>query len=139
VISLKLIVSLENEKFLQRIMELSGENVSLCFQCGECTSSCPLSHEMDILPSTMMRFIQLGQTEVLESKMMWTCSSCFNCSARCPVEIDVAKVIEALRQINLRNVRKGKGDYFNLKEIPKEEIRRLPQMAITANIRKFSA
>ena len=125
----------ENEKFLKKVENLSGENIGLCFQCGECTSSCPIAHEMDILPSTLVRLVQLGQLDVLNSKTIWVCSSCFNCYARCPREIDVAKVIETLRQINLRtNV-----DHVHLSEIPAEEIRRMPQIAIISNLRKFSA
>ena len=111
----------ENEKFLKKVEELSGEQILFCFQCGECTSSCPMAHEMDVLPSTLMRLVQLGQMDILNSKTIWVCSSCFNCLTSCPREIDVAKVMETLRQINLRK----KVDYVNLQEIPKEEIRRL--------------
>ena len=132
---MRITISPENEKFLKKVEDLSGENTLLCFQCGECTSSCPVAHEMDVLPSTLMRLVQLGRMDVLDSKTIWVCSSCFNCFARCPREIDVAKVMEALRQINLRK----KVDYFHLEEIPKEEIRRLPQIAIISNLRKFTA
>ena len=128
-------ISPENKNFLKKVEELSGESTILCFQCGECSSSCPLAHEMDLLPSTLMRLVQLGGTDVLDSTTIWFCSSCLNCSARCPREIDVAKVLEALRQINLRK----KVDYVHLAEIPKDEIERLPQIAIISNLRKFTA
>ena len=134
-IYLRVKISDKNEAFLKKIEELSDVNVRLCFQCGECTSSCPLAHEMDVLPSTLMRLVQLGQEDVLESKAIWVCSSCFNCYARCPRDIDVAAVIETLRQVNLRK----KMDHVNLNEIPKEDLRRLPQMALISNLRKFTS
>jgi heterodisulfide reductase subunit C len=90
---------------------------------------------MDVLPSTLMRLAQLGQMEVLDSQTIWKCSSCFNCSARCPRSIDVAKIIESLRQLNLRK----KIDHIQIKDIPKEEISILPQLALIANLRKFTA
>ncbi len=125
----------ENQRFLKKVESLSGEDILLCFQCGECTACCPMAHEMDILPSTLIRLVQLGQEDVLKSNTIWVCSSCLDCFTRCPLEIDLAKIIEALRQMNLRkNV-----DYVRLNEIPKEEIRRIPQIALISNLRKFTS
>jgi heterodisulfide reductase subunit C len=45
-----------------------------------------------------MRSIQLGfKEEALKSNSIWFCVSCLTCSARCPKEIDIAKVMEAVR------------------------------------------
>ena len=69
----------ELKPFRERVKELSGEDVGLCYQCGACSSGCPLTDEMDLLPSTVMRLVQLGVEEVLNSKTIWICSSCFTC------------------------------------------------------------
>ena len=124
----------ENRSFKDRVNELSGENIDLCFQCGACSSGCPLTEEMDYLPSKVMRMVQLGLDEALESKTIWVCFSCFNCEVRCPRGIDVANVMEALRVLVLRN----KYDHVSLDELSREELRKLPQIAIISSQRKLT-
>ena len=125
----------ENARFKSKIEELSGENIDLCFQCGGCSSGCPLTEEMDLLPSTVIRYAQLGMEEVLESATPWVCVTCFNCEVRCPRGIDIANVMEAVRQTLLRT----KYDRFSLDDLTPEELRELPQIAIISNQRKLSA
>lgn len=125
----------ENASFKAKIEELSGENIDLCFQCGGCSSGCPLTEEMDLLPSTVMRYAQLGIEEALESTTIWVCSTCFNCEVRCPRGIDIANVMEALRQTVLR----AKYDRVSLDDLTPEELRELPQIAIISNLRKLTA
>lgn len=53
---------------------------------------------MDIEPSRLMRLVQLGQREkVLNSHTIWLCASCETCTTRCPQEVDLARVMDALR------------------------------------------
>jgi len=125
----------ENVVFKTRVMDLSGENIDLCCQCGACSSGCPITGEMDLLPSTVIRYAQLGLEEVLESKTIWLCSTCFNCEIRCPRGIDIANVMEALRQMVLRT----KYNKVSLDDLTSEELKTLPQVAIISNLRKFTA
>jgi heterodisulfide reductase subunit C len=127
-------ISAANVEFLDRIQVLSGETITVCEQCGTCSGSCPMVAEMDITPSQMMRMVQLGQPEVLESKAMWVCASCFTCTVRCPRGLDPSKVAEALRQAKLRKVL----DELDLNDIPKDELERLPQIALVSSFRKFT-
>ena len=124
----------ENAYFKAKVTELSGENLDLCFQCGACSSGCPLTQEMDYLPSKVIRFVQLGEEEILDSKTIWVCSTCFNCEVRCPRGIDIANVMEALRQLMLRK----KYERFSLDSLTPEELRELPQIAIISNLRKLT-
>ena len=58
---------------------------------------------MDITPRQVMRAIQLGaKSELLGSNSIWLCVSCETCSVRCPREIDIARVFEALRMIAIK-------------------------------------
>ena len=125
----------ENWVFRNKVKELSGESIESCFQCGACSSGCPMTQEMDYLPSKVIRMTQLGLYEVLDSKTIWVCTTCFNCEVRCPRGIDVANVMEALRQLVLRK----KYDRMNLTELTEEQIRELPQVAIISNQRKLTA
>ena len=53
---------------------------------------------MDFLPSQMMRLVHLGaEAEVLASRAIWLCASCEACTTRCPMAIDIAGVMDALR------------------------------------------
>ncbi len=62
---------------------------------------------MDLTPRRVMRAIQLGlKDEVLRSNSIWLCVHCEMCSARCPREIDIAKVMESCRLLFQRE--KGK-------------------------------
>jgi heterodisulfide reductase subunit C len=120
--------------FKDRVNELSGENIDLCFQCGACSGSCPMTQEMDYLPSKIIRLLQLELEESLESKTIWTCMSCFNCEVSCPRGIDIANIMEALRQLVLRK----KYNQVSLDDLSPEELRELPQIAIISNQRKFT-
>ncbi len=131
-----MVIELTNDAkyFRNKISTLSGEDVSICYQCGECSASCPYASEMDLLPSTVIRLIQLGQKELINSQSIWLCSTCLTCFARCPQGIDIAKVMEALRQLNLRK----QNYYFDLSKISREDFNRLPQVALIASLRKLS-
>ncbi|MBD3205392.1 4Fe-4S dicluster domain-containing protein [Candidatus Bathyarchaeota archaeon] len=125
----------ENIEFKERVEELSGELIDLCFQCGACSSGCPMTEEMDYLPSKIIRMVQMGMRECLDSKTIWVCTTCFNCEVRCPRGIDIANVMESLRQLVLRQ----KYDRLSLDELSPEELRELPPIALVSNQRKLTS
>lgn len=85
--------------FLKEVEEGCGIKVSACFQCRKCTNGCPVTFAMDIYPDQMMRYIQFGlKKEVRESATIWICASCETCTTRCPNEIDIAGVMDFLKQ-----------------------------------------
>jgi heterodisulfide reductase subunit C len=58
---------------------------------------------MDLPPNQVMRLLQLGFVdEALRSKTIWLCASCETCTTRCPREVDLAAVMDALRNLALR-------------------------------------
>jgi heterodisulfide reductase subunit C len=72
---------------------------------------------------------------LLTARTPWVCASCLACTARCPRGIDLAKVMEAIRLITLReNI-----DHVRLSELSKETIAELPQMALISSFRKHTA
>lgn len=87
----------------QAIEEASGQKVSACFQCGKCSSGCPLTFAMDILPHELIHFLHYGQLDrVLRSETIWVCASCETCTTRCPNGIDIAHVMDTLRQLAIK-------------------------------------
>jgi heterodisulfide reductase subunit B len=85
------------ETLAQKIEQDVGSNVFLCYQCVKCSSGCPLAEHMDLMPNQVMRAVQLGDESVLESKTVWLCAACQTCTTRCPQELDIAGVMDALR------------------------------------------
>lgn len=87
--------------FLDVVERHSGEKPSTCYQCRKCTNGCPLAFAMDVMPNQVMRMIQLGlRDELLRSKTIWICASCQTCTTRCPNDIDIAHLMDALRQLS---------------------------------------
>lgn len=87
-------------EFKKRIVEICGEDVLQCYQCGECTAGCPAAFAMDIAPNQVLRMAQLGlKDEVLSSSAIWLCAGCETCATRCPKGVALSKVMDACRQI----------------------------------------
>ncbi len=125
-------LKLKKGELAKEVEELSGENLFGCLQCGTCSAGCPYVEEMDLTPDEVIRYIILDRKEVLNSKTIWLCSSCFTCAERCPKDINITKIMEALRQIILRkNIDKTK-----LTKITTEEKESIPQLAFVCLFRK---
>ena len=90
-----------NPSFRKQVESLSGEIVSACFQCEKCTNGCPITFAMDIPPHKLIRSVHLGLKDyVLNSNTIWVCASCETCTTRCPNNIDIAHIMDSLRQIS---------------------------------------
>lgn len=84
------------------VQAASGVDLRICLQCKKCTSGCPVAKLVKSPPSEIIRRLHLSAgDEILESDILWTCVSCETCSARCPMGIDVAAVMDVLRQLAL--------------------------------------
>ncbi len=76
------------------------KNLTRCMQCMKCGVGCPVAFAMDYNPTQIIRMAILGmKNEVLSSRTLWLCSACETCTTRCPMEIDVAGVMDALREV----------------------------------------
>ncbi len=96
-------LTVPNSFFIRQVEEESGQKVSNCYQCGNCTAGCPMSFAYDYSVSRMMRLIQAGQKDiVLSAKSLWMCATCETCSQRCPNNIDVARIMDVCRHIARR-------------------------------------
>ncbi len=86
--------------FSKKLEKETGTDVKKCYQCGKCTAGCPMSFEMDIAPTQVIRFCQLGMEEkVLNSRTIWYCIFCDTCSTRCPQGVDIKGVMDGLRRM----------------------------------------
>ncbi|MDP2872321.1 MAG: 4Fe-4S dicluster domain-containing protein [Bacillota bacterium] len=90
--------------FAAEVSRLAGTDVQACYACGKCSAGCPVSASMDYQPHQIIRLVQLDQKdEVLSASAFWLCASCVTCSVRCPREVKLAQVMDALREISRRS------------------------------------
>ena len=101
--------------FISEIEKLSGEKAAKCYQCGKCSAGCPMAFEMKDLPDKIMRMLQLGmKDDLLKSETPWLCASCEMCAARCPQEVEIPRVMEAIRQAAIREGARKTGKNVDL-------------------------
>lgn len=82
------------------VEEMSGVDLSPCYQCKKCSGGCPVNKYVQAPPSEIVRRLHLGAgDELLESDLVWMCLSCETCYERCPMQINIPAVIDALRSL----------------------------------------
>lgn len=121
--------------FVREVQAISGENLFACNQCGKCSAGCPLASHMDILPSQVIRLVQLGLEEAIQTQAIWTCAACLTCVTRCPKAVDLPRIMEALRLIQMQRC----GSQLEMEELPPTVLSELPQIAIVSSFRKYSS
>ncbi|MFW6140657.1 MAG: 4Fe-4S dicluster domain-containing protein [Acidobacteriota bacterium] len=119
-----------------KVEELSGQNLLACYQCGKCSAGCPAISQMDLPPNQVIRYAQLGFTdELINSKTIWICASCLTCNVRCPKGINIAEIMEALRQVLLRQ----RKDHVDINKLSVEQKSELPPIALVGSFRKSTS
>ena len=90
-------------KQTELIGQISGVNPLKCMKCGKCSASCPSFNEMDIKPHQFVTYVIHDDVEALaQSASAWKCLSCFACVERCPRNVKPGKIIDAARQVLIR-------------------------------------
>ncbi len=86
--------------FAEQIMSVPGcERLKSCIQCGTCSGTCPLSIYMDFSPRQVMALVRADfKNEVLGSRTVWLCASCYACTVECPRQIRITDIMYALKQ-----------------------------------------
>ncbi|MBQ3110703.1 MAG: 4Fe-4S dicluster domain-containing protein [Clostridia bacterium] len=124
-----------NTNKADKIKEISGANPLKCMKCGKCSATCPAFDEMDIKPHQFVSYVINDDIEALaSSKSLWKCLSCFACIERCPRDVQPGKLIDAARQIVIRE--KG-ADYLKADEIPELLDEELPQQLLVSAFRRY--
>ena len=119
----------------KQIKEISGVNPLKCMKCGKCSASCPSFNEMDIKPHQFVTYVIRDDVESLaQSKSAWRCLSCFACIERCPRDVQPGKLIDAARQILIRQ--RGQ-EGLSADEIPALLDEEMPQQLLMSAFRKY--
>ena len=122
-------------KQAELIREISGVNPLKCMKCGKCSASCPSYNEMDIKPHQFVSYVINEDIEALTaSKSLYKCLSCFACVERCPRGVKPGKLIDAARQVVVRQ--RGQ-EYLSPDEIPQLLDEETPQQLLMSAFRKY--
>ncbi len=120
---------------LRQITEISGVNPLKCMKCGKCSASCPSFNEMDIPPHLFVSYVQNENLEaLLQSRSLHKCLSCFACIQRCPRDVKPGKLIDAARQVVLRQ--RGQ-EGLSPDEVPALLEADMPQQLLMSAFRKY--
>ena len=126
---------MNKEWIREELTRMSGVNPKKCMKCGKCSATCPSYDEMDIKPHQFVSYVQRGDVEALaQSKSLWKCLSCFACVERCPRDVQPGRIIDAARQIV---VRQRGGNYLKAEEIPPLVDEDLPQQLLVSAYRRY--
>ena len=90
---------------------LQGNTYSYCFACENCTTVCPVVENYEnpqemlgLLPHQIMRSLGLGVKDLaLGSRMLWDCTTCYQCQEHCPQGVKVTDVLYELKNQAIRS------------------------------------
>lgn len=120
---------------VETIRRISGVNPLKCMKCGKCTATCPAYDEMEYHPHQFVDMMTNGRLEeLMHSKGIYRCLSCFACVERCPRNVKPGALVEAIR---LSVIRKQDQNHLKPQDIPALLDEALPQQAITSALRKY--
>ena len=92
-------VSESDAAFPRQVAEIAGTDLNACLTCLSCSGGCPMYQYMDYGPHGIMRLVVLGlRREALMANTIWRCLGCHTCAAVCPMAINIAAVMDHLRQ-----------------------------------------
>ncbi|MEE1350713.1 MAG: 4Fe-4S dicluster domain-containing protein [Clostridia bacterium] len=119
----------------EMIEKISGVNPYKCMKCGKCSATCPAFNEMDIKPHQFVSYVLNEDIDALvKSKSLWKCLSCFACVERCPRDVKPGKLIDAARQVVIRQ---KDADYLKPDEVPELLDEDLPQQLLVSAFRRY--
>jgi Fe-S oxidoreductase len=74
-----------------------GESLEWCYGCGKCVPVCPVDLVGEYGPRKIHRKVQTGM-DLFTSDDLWLCTTCMNCLRVCPKEVDMIKIMPAVRE-----------------------------------------
>jgi len=125
----------DNRKIADEIIFRSGVNTRKCMKCGKCSGTCPAFDEMEYHPHQFVYMVETGDVEpLMNSKSLYMCLSCFACVERCPRGVEPAKLIEAVRNAQIRQQDKN---HMTANDVPAKLNEDIPQQALVSAFRKY--
>ena len=120
------------------IKSLCTSDTKKCMKCGKCSGACPAYEKMEFQPHQYVAMMHRGDFKKAFSNpdSLFACLSCMACSERCPRDVEPSKVIEALRNVYLRQQTKTNLKFEEVPCIAEDE--NVPQQLLMSAFRKFT-
>ena len=97
-----IVIHEQDRHFAREVERISQAGLSRCYHCRTCGNGCPFVGAMDYPPNSIIRMVQLGlRQKALECHTILVCVACHTCSVECPMVIDIAAIMDALRRLAL--------------------------------------
>ncbi len=74
-----------------------GESLEWCYGCGKCIPVCPVDLVGEYGPRKIHRKVQTGM-DLQHDPDLWLCTTCMNCLRVCPKEVNMIKIMPAVRE-----------------------------------------
>ena len=98
-------IDMGSSNLLFEMQSLGSGDVNKCYQCGSCVGDCP-AIRMDLHVRRLMKYSIYGlEDHVLQDKGVWGCTTCYQCSERCPEGASPYELVMAVRRYQSRNGR----------------------------------
>ena len=125
-----------NVKMLtETALRISGVNPKKCMKCGKCSGTCPSYDAMEYHPHQFVSMVENGQIEVLmKSDSIYRCLSCMACVERCPRGVEPGKLVEAVRQLQIRQQDSNRKNGNDVAALAGDNV---PQQLFMAAMRKY--
>jgi len=122
------------------LKEKCGIDIETCLECGKCTGGCSNTHIFDFTPRKIVQLIKMGQeTRLYHLDALWTCVSCQLCVDRCPAGIDIARIIDFVREKAIkRGAEPTRSNVKMFHELMLDEINKTGRVGETVLMIKFN-
>ena len=77
-----------------------AESFANCYQCAQCVGVCPIEHATNgpgYGPRKLVRWSENGM-DLFKSHNLWLCTTCMNCLRVCQKEVNMIKIMPAIRE-----------------------------------------
>lgn len=84
------------------IVEMGGEPINICMQCGTCSGTCPWGRLEEKSPFNIRQMLYMGRMglEGFETDdILYACTTCSHCVTRCPRGVKIIDVVRAMRSV----------------------------------------
>ena len=82
----------------EKVYSIKGaESFAYCYQCAQCVGVCPVEHVGSYGPRKLVRWTETGM-DLLKSPNLWLCTTCSNCLRVCPKQVNMIKIMPAVRE-----------------------------------------
>jgi len=110
---------------------LDAERLKYCFECGICTSSCPMAELLgkSYNPRGLLERILLDPENALASNELWFCAWCYRCNKHCPQALRLPEIFLAMRK-----VAKERGHTASFEKALQEIVENVPLPLVTTMV-----